>query len=222
MAKVLKFLLVISLLSSNNILALEINTNNTGNNIEFGNINYSSDIIGNIKGTYWWTDKKGNNILVISQLENIDSNTPINLELFAYHFIKTNNKYNLIRKVYDFIDNCSEDSELSYLKNPVTISDINNDGYYEFSLTYEKQCTGDISPSIMKVLLFEKNKKYALRGLRIVTPIWNMAKSKKEKDALINEGWGKYDFDKEFKNAPDGFIEFADKIWQEHVFMIYK
>lgn len=70
---------------------------------------------------------------------------------------------------------------------------------------YKTVCHGDVSPVTMKIIMYEGNKKYAVRGDTRVS---------------VSEGHtmgGEYTFDDAFKNGPAAFREYAKKLWAKNV-----
>jgi hypothetical protein len=70
---------------------------------------------------------------------------------------------------------------------------------------YKTVCHGDVSPSNMKIIMYEGNKKYAVRGTNKVKV------SDKEYDG------GAYTFDEAFKNGPQPFRSYALQLWKKNL-----
>ena len=69
---------------------------------------------------------------------------------------------------------------------------------------YENQCTSDVSPAPTKIIMYEGNKKYAIRG---------------ENKVKISEKefvGGQYTLDDNFKNANPLFRQFAINLWEKN------
>lgn len=162
---------------------------------------------GQVKEALRWTDKLGDNILITTetgifptpgQAETRDA------ELFAYHFLVTNDSVKLLWRVYDFIKECGLDMETQFVDNSLSVTDLNNDGIAEIWVMYRLSCHGDVSPSSMKIIMYQGKKKFAMRGsAKLVVP---------------GESYGgEYAFDNTFAAGPKEFKEFAKKLWEKNI-----
>ena len=70
---------------------------------------------------------------------------------------------------------------------------------------YKTVCHGDVSPSDMKIIMYENDKKYAVRGTNKVQI------SPKEYTG------GQYAFDEAFKKAPEAFRQYAAQLWKKNL-----
>lgn len=129
--------------------------------------------------------------------------------LYAYDYKLVDLKYTLTWKLYDFVEPCGLDVTAKYLPNTFAITDINKDGIAEIWLMYKTQCTGDVSPASLKIILYEGTKKYAMRG-----------ESKIKLPDTAPYG-GKYIFDSAFKTAPAAFRNYAIMLWNKNVLEKY-
>jgi hypothetical protein len=75
---------------------------------------------------------------------------------------------------------------------------------------YKTVCHGDVSPSNMKIIMHEGDKKYAVRGTNQVKL------SEKEYEG------GKYVFDDAFKGGPETFRQYALQLWKKNLMQIWK
>jgi hypothetical protein len=126
-------------------------------------------------------------------------------ELFAYHYLSSKDSLHLTWKVYDFIKDCPVDLKASFIKNTFAFTDLNKDGHAEVWLMYKTVCHGDVSPSEMKIIMYENGRKYAVRGTN------KMKVSEKEYDG------GSHNFDAAFINAPEVFRSYAKALWQKNI-----
>lgn len=168
---------------------------------------------GQVKEALSWIDKKGSNIVLItetgeypSKKENHDNYR--DAELFAYHFLLKNDSFKQSWKVYDFIKDCPVDIKANFVKNTLQITDLNQDTIGEVWLMYKVVCHGDISPPQMKIIMYQGQQKYAMRG-----------RSKVELSKNQYEG-GEYKFDLAFINGPDKFRKFAKRLWDNNIMEI--
>lgn len=127
-------------------------------------------------------------------------------ELFAYHYIISKKLTTQNWKIYDYIKDCPVDIEANFIKNTLKITDLNNDGIGEIWIMYKTVCHGDVSPSDMKIIMYQGKQKFAMRGENKVRI------SKKESVG------GKYTFDKAFNEAPKEFRNFAINLWNTNIF----
>lgn len=68
---------------------------------------------------------------------------------------------------------------------------------------YKVSCQSDVSPVPMKIIMYEGNQKYAVRGATRVKV--------SEKEYM----GGDYSFDQAFTNGPAAFRRYADQLWNK-------
>jgi len=172
---------------------------------------------GKIKDGLRWTDKSGDNIVIItetgfytSQAKKDEDMVNRNAELFAYHFINKEDSLKQTWKVYDFIKDCPLDIEASFIKNTFQVTDLNKDGVAEVWLMYKTVCHGDISPCDMKIIMYQGQQKFAMRG------------QNKVKVSDTEFYGGNYKFDDAFNKGPEVFKEFAKKLWSKNIMQVWE
>ncbi len=185
---------------------------------------------GSVKAAVSWSDKRGLNLLVLTEIKPFKSGNQnkctlgespcSDAELYAYHYLVKGNDTKLLRRVRDMQRNCGADLYAKFLKHSLTVTDLDGNGIAEITFAYKKTCTSDVAPTTMKLIMLEDNKKYALRGmsfgaalaksLRRAVAEKNM--SEKEYNKLKNEG-DSYKADKAYRAAPRAFLEFSKKRW---------
>ncbi len=84
---------------------------------------------------------------------------------------------------------------------PVT-TDLDGDGLLEIWTGYTYYCKGDVSPSDLKIIMYEGRKKHAMRGETLL-----------EMDGRFDGGEGK--MDSAFLEAPKAFRDQARKLWSQ-------
>ena len=156
-----------------------------------------------------WKDSLGDNIIITTETgetpsKNMDADYK-DAALYAYHYIARKNSYTLTWKVNDQVKDCLVDIRANFIKNTFAITDLNNDGKAEAWLMYKTVCHGDVSPSNMKIIMYEDDKKYAMRGRNKVPASANKY--------IV----GEYTFDSAFKYAPKVFREYALKLWHKNI-----
>ena len=172
---------------------------------------------GFVKNAVRWKDKLGDNIVIttetgyhINKKFEHESENSSDAELFAYHFIVSGNEEKQTWKVYDFIADCPVDIVASFVKNTFQVTDLNNNGIAETWLMYKTTCHGDVSPCDMKIIMYEGNQKYAIRGeSKVAVGIDDNG----EKQFI----GGEYKMDENFKKGPKVFKEFAQKLWKDNL-----
>ncbi len=166
---------------------------------------------GKIKMAVRWVDKLGDNIVLLTETGIYQSakfkheNEGGDAELFAYHFI-VNNKAVQTWSVYDFIADCPVDIEAQFVKNAFQVTDLNDDGVGEVWIMYKTSCRGDVSPSDMKIIMYQGQQKFAMRGQDKVFA----GTDERGKREYIG---GDYKYDKAFADGPQSFLDFAKKMW---------
>jgi len=166
---------------------------------------------GNLKEITKLQDLNGEHIIVLTETGEIPSKKIIEQEdetdfkifVYDYLFDKNDNKYKLNWKIQDFISNCEFDLMMGFVKNTFKITDLNKNGIAEIWTMYSMTCTSDVSPSEMKIIMYEGKQKFALRGNSIVNP---------ETEKI----GGDYKLDKSLSKAPKEIKEFALKMWKDN------
>ena len=172
---------------------------------------------GFVKNAVRWKDKSGDHIVIttetgyfVSKKFEHESDDSSDAELFAYHYIISGNEVKQTWKVYDFISDCPVDIVASFVKNTFNITDLNNNGIAETWLMYKTVCHGDVSPSEMKIIMYEGNQKYAMRGENKVQ-VGTYDNGEKQ---FIG---GQFKFDENFKKAPKVFKDYAQNLWDKNL-----
>jgi hypothetical protein len=134
------------------------------------------DFRGSVVEALSWTDSKGQNILIQTvtghfnwkdyDKDSTEYLTQDKSELYVYHFQKGNidNVYSLKWRIYDFTECFGVDWYTGFVPQATTITDIDEDGISEITIPYVSICRGGMDPGIMKIIMYEGNQKYALRG----------------------------------------------------------
>lgn len=172
--------------------------------------------------TIRWRDKQGQHLLILNVTDAIparktkdcaDDDPCTDAELSAYHYLLDGKQALLQRRVFDLVQGCSFDLFIGFIPQSVSITDLDKDGIAEISMAYILACRSDVSPAVMKIIMLEGKDKYALRGLTLGRAIMQLPEQ--EQQSYIDEGWGKYDIDPAFHQAPGIFLDFAQQRWQQ-------
>ena len=195
------FGLLLSLILTETCLAqfkvTKLDKNSVPNNIQYD---------GNIVQAVRWTDSTGDNIVILTATEKTQSkNAPgRDAALYAYHYVVSGDSIKQTWKVYDYIKECDTDMDLYFVDNAFAVTDLNKDGKAEVWIMYKNSCRGDVSPAPMKIIMYQDNKKFAVRGT-----------NKVQHSANYYAG-GEFTFDDAFKKAPAEFRQYAEKLWKQH------
>jgi hypothetical protein len=166
------------------------------------NIQYNGNIVQAVR----WIDSTGDNIVILTATEKTQSkNAPgRDAALYAYHYLVSGDSIKQTWKIYDYIKECDVDMELYFVDNAFAVTDLNKDGKAEVWIMYKNSCHGDVSPVAMKIIMYQDNKKFAVRGTTKV-PV------------SANEyAGGEFTFDDAFKKAPAEFRQYAERLWTQH------
>lgn len=164
---------------------------------------------GNIKQAVRWTDNTGENIVILTLTEKTQSkNAPddgySDGALYAYHYLLSGDIAKQTWKVNDYVKECPVDMFLYFVDKTFAVTDLNKDGKAEVWIMYKVSCQGDVSPIPMKIIMYQDNKKFAVRG------------TTRTKVSATDYMGGEFTFDEAFKNAPAEFRQYAEKLWKQN------
>ncbi|MFN4316381.1 MAG: M949_RS01915 family surface polysaccharide biosynthesis protein [Chitinophagaceae bacterium] len=164
---------------------------------------------GNIKQAARWTDSTGDNIVILTltnktQSKNAPDNGYTDGALYAYHYLLSGDSTKQTWKVYNYVKECPVDMFLYFVDKTFSVTDLNKDGKAEVWIMYKVSCQGDISPIPMKIIMYQDNKKFAVRG------------TTRTQISATDYMGGEYSFDESFKNTPAEFRQYAEKLWKQH------
>jgi len=171
-----------------------------------GEIRYQGKII---KGARW-IDSNGENFLLLTQTGKIPSKEKsaaqegdsFDAEIYAYNFVKKDNKVSLLWKITDFERSCSFDLYAGFLKEALFITDLDSNGVAESLFLYKLSCRSDVSPATLKLIMHEGTTKYAIRGTTKLPG---------------DNGGGEMNIDAAFKAANPVLMKFAVENWKKYV-----
>jgi hypothetical protein len=176
------------------------------------NIHYTGTLVSAGR----WTDQSGDNIVI---LYYTSGKTPVpaadkgsadeeesnrSAHLYAAHYLVEGDTTRLSWTIHDFSADCPVDLFVYFIDNAFAITDLNKDGHAEVWVMYKNSCQGDVSPIPMKIIMYQANKKYAVRGSSRVTV------------SATEMMGGEYVFDDAFKKAPAAFRQYAAQLWQKN------
>lgn len=195
---------------------------------------------GNVLEVWKWNDKFGENLFFTSIVpshevedkgpyENYDDIVQ-SAEVHAAHYVKKESIYKQLWVLDDEEKSCPFDITCAFIKDAVSVTDLDSNQVAETTILYKMACRSDVSPSVMKLVMHEGQNKYSLKGLMWLsispedrfTVTENDANLEKltgyygeEKDFL--KTYGRYENEKEFAGAPAVFITYARKKWMQFV-----
>jgi hypothetical protein len=162
-------------------------------------IKYTGRMVAGVK----WKDKLGENVLIVTETEEKAKGDFRSKELYGYHFIIHGNSSRQLWKVQDFVKDCEFDLTLEFIKNSLTITDLDSNNIAETCFMYKLSCRSDVSPNDLKLIMHEGDNKFAIRGTT--------------KISITGEGsyGGEMKIDAAFNTAPIEFADFAKKHWKK-------
>lgn len=122
-------------------------------------------IWGQLIDGFSWVDKLGENLVVRSYLQQMDTSKSIASQktyLYCYQFSRTSKDENwsLVRKVTDVSTGCGDIKNTILNLNNIELSDINKDSIAEYSFQYILNCNSPDSLMSTRFLLLTNNQKY--------------------------------------------------------------
>jgi hypothetical protein len=193
-------------------------------------------IKGKILEAKTWTDKNGDNLLIISRYQPKTKTYPDSpgyitesAFLFINQYLLKGNYYDPIWSYQDSIVDCMTDFWIGPLENSTSITDLNSDKFTETTIVYSYICRGDVSPSKMKVVLHDRTNTYFLKGTMYLNYVageldsasfdCNLSNIESFKTAdnflKLKLQMGRYENEKDFIYSPKEFLEFARNKWKQ-------
>jgi hypothetical protein len=167
-----------------------------------------SRYLGSLVQAFRWKDNSGDNVVVLSTEKGPSKNAPdggySDGALYAYHYLIAGDSLKQTWRVSDFVKECPVDMFLNFVEKSFAVTDLNKDGTAEVWIMYKVSCQGDVSPVPMKIIMYQDNKKFAVRGTTRV---------KLSPDKYMGGG---FVFDDSFKKAPVEFRQYAARLWALH------
>ncbi len=197
-----------------------------------GDIPASLKLKGTMEEVWKWNDNMGENLLVMTLVAPYDDPQKNQYgeegqtgELHAFHYARNEGEYEQVWVMSDAEKGCPFDITCRFIKDAVTITDLDADGLAEVKLQYRISCRSDVSPATTKLIMYEGKTKYALRGLSWygmgeanfdITEnnacLETLSGYKGGDDDLVKT-FGRYESEKEFSGAPPEFLSHARYHW---------
>ncbi len=152
-----------------------------------------------------WTDKNGDNILIITETDVRNINADEREQyLYAYHYVNHEDGYSQLWTITDFVKSyCDVDAK--YYPGTLEIKDVDGDSIAESVFCYELDSRCDVSPLDVKLIMHSGDTKLVIRGTIGFDP-QDGHKTKGDKN-----------FDAAFKSANPLFKDYASEKWDEFV-----
>ena len=167
---------------------------------------------GSITALARWRDTLGTHTLLLAQTGKFPTpghaaeageDPPYDAEVYAYDYVDDGSpRPRLLWRTVDFQRNCPLDLFAGFMPGSLTVTDLDADGVGEATFIYTLQCTSDVSPPTLKLIMREGARKYAIRAA-----------------ALLPQGYGggEMNLDPAFAGAPAPLREYAVRRWRQYV-----
>jgi len=164
---------------------------------------------GGITNAVTWKDSLGINYALTTEPDEYiskdrEGNEFGNAELYAYHYVSNGDSLKLLWRVYDYSKDCEFDLSVEFIDEAFSVTDLDKNGIAEVWIMYEIQCTSDVSPAPAKIIMYEGNKKYAVRGSRRI------------RVSGQDYGGGEYTLDDNMKSGNPVFRKYAINLWEKY------
>ena len=126
-----------------------------------------------------------------------------NKEMFVYMYKFNWGNTVKVWRIYDYNKNCDDINSCILRLKDVRITDVDKNGQAEIWITYAMHYGSDVSPSTMKIIMYEGNKKHAMRGCDKVC--WETS------DCYYG---GNYKADAAMRENPV-FARYAKQLWEK-------
>lgn len=161
-----------------------------------------NDLPGTIERVIRWTDAVGDNVAVFATTGKVGVKEDTRFESRSLHvatFVDRGGKLARVQKIVEYVAPCEYSLTARFIPAACGVTDADGDGVGELTIGYVTRCAGDVSPLGMKILVLQKDKRYALRG---------------ESEVDVGDGemmGGEYKAD--FRKAPPALLEHARRTW---------
>lgn len=192
---------------------------------------------GNVQEVWKWTDRSGENMLVLSVVPPYDDaekneygEEGQSAELHAALYVKKEGAYSPVWSWSDREKSCPFDITCEFIRDGATVTDLDADGIAETCLQYKRACRSDVSPALMRIVLQEGSSKYVLKGLMWLKASPEDLFTVTEKDANLEtlpgykgtedefmKTFGRYESEQSFAGAPPEFLTHARRQWMRFV-----
>lgn len=169
---------------------------------------------GNVVALQTYEDTAGSNIVFMTETQPITADKIDEgyysytkyINAYNYEFDETSGKWKQTWKIHDFQKSCPANLVAAFLPSGFSITDKDMNGYSEVWVSYVVGCIGDESPLGLKIIMYEKGKKHAIRG------------ESKVIERTENKCYGgQFNLDGNMKNAHSDIKKHGMLIWNQIV-----
>jgi len=160
-----------------------------------------------------WKDDSGEFLFFVTETGKIPSkgecetsDSCFDAEIYAFCYAMTNDSLSLLWKTVDYERNCSFDLYAGLADSSIYITDLDSNGIAECTFIYFLSCRSDVSPSRLKLIMHEGQKKFAIRGTTQPDPT-----------QPADEFAGTMNVDRSFNSVDKRIKLFATKKFQEYI-----
>ena len=185
------------------------------------------EIKGDLDKVLRWHEADGEHVLVASHgsraIKSSEIDEGVEDWVFAAQYLLQGQQYQMLWQLNDSSGACPVDHLARFYQQGIQVTDLDGNGQREVTLAYRLQCAGDISPMRQKVILRERERKYALRGQTLDLVVENRAaaipdeaiceRMRKAKELSFADGC--IESEAEFAHAPKGFLAHARQVWRK-------
>ncbi|WP_045113807.1 M949_RS01915 family surface polysaccharide biosynthesis protein [Microscilla marina] len=165
-----------------------------------------------------WRDKGGEHWVLLTETGKIEEKKGktdtsghlieepmVSAEAHAYFWVKKHDSYINYRRDY-WIEKCGPFDVLAeFLPQGFSITDVNNNGKAEVTLTYKHYCRSDVSPANLTLRMIEAKKMYEMHGT-------TRLRTGTQEDAYVIKSTRKAGT---FIQAPATFHTHVNEVWEK-------
>lgn len=115
-----------------------------------------------------WTDREGEHLVLLLQTDNVMVRDKQNQRITVYCYQRDSGYWKQKWMVQDRIADCPVDAVCEFFPGSLSVTDVDHNDMGEVCFLYKLSCKGDASPDDKKLILYEGNAKYAIRGNTIL------------------------------------------------------
>lgn len=165
------------------------------------------EYLGDVVQAIQWTDNVGDNIVVLSETAPAQNKDRPEKDLFeasvdARHYVLVTDHWRPRWNVHDQVNECPYKIAANFVLEGLEVTDLDEDGIGEVWLLYRVGCHTEDRPAYMKVVMYESETRYSIKGLS---------------DAKIGQHRGDYTLDANLTNGPELFRDFAIELWNANL-----
>jgi hypothetical protein len=123
---------------------------------------------GEIKYKAMFTDRLGRHFLILTRDYKEDADEKETISLHAHQFLLTNSTWKQEWVIKDSVECHGVDIDGNFVKDPVSLTDIDGNKIVETTVAYYLICTGGVAPKKTKAILRQGENKYTIQGESLV------------------------------------------------------